>query len=429
MRGLPFWMIQELVKSVTGVDLKKDEHVYIDHQSKHSLPVCWNEKGIDGEFLNDLKKFLLNDDVLIVGGNDNSSSGPCMGGVEHKGLRDICEGPTYVCRKEGDDWILFNRSKGTKIAFSFIEGDRKRERPNAPELIDLKITNFCPYACKYCYQDSTAQGKHARLDYEIYTYCEMNKVFEVAIGGGEPTMHPEFPEILEGFREHGVVPSFSTRNLQWMRDEVWRPKILKACGGFAFSVDTKEQIQNLADHCKKYEIGAEGWNDNHIVSVHHVIGAANSEWDFERILRECHRNEFPITLLGWKTTGRGKQVSFRDTMWKDSWLEIIKKVADEGECPRIGIDTTLAKNYEKEIKAIGIPNWLFYVEEGKFSMYYDAVQDRYGPSSFCDEDEYVKTESPSQAWDIIGKMQNGKPQKEKGKGKGRKAQADGTDEG
>jgi hypothetical protein len=50
--------------------------------------------------------------------------------------------------------------------------------------------------------------------------------------------------------------------------------------------------------------------------------------------------------------------------------------------PRLSIDTTLANRYQKKLTELSIPKWLYHVEEGKYSMYIDAVENKYGPSSY-----------------------------------------------
>jgi hypothetical protein len=60
-------------------------------------------------------------------------------------------------------------------------------KPKTPELVDLKITDWCDRACKWCAQNSTPNGKHASLD----TVCKIIndlatcKTFEVACLHGD----------------------------------------------------------------------------------------------------------------------------------------------------------------------------------------------------------------------------------------------------
>ena len=80
-----------------------------------------------------------------------------------------------------------------------------------PETIDVKITNACGFSCPYCYMGSGSTGKHApfRLIEKIFEGL-LQAPYQVAIGGGEPTLHPELPNILHLIRSQGTVPNFTT---------------------------------------------------------------------------------------------------------------------------------------------------------------------------------------------------------------------------
>jgi organic radical activating enzyme len=72
---------------------------------------------------------------------------------------------------------------------------------------------------------------------------ENQRPFQVALGGGEPTSHPEFVEVLKAFHELGIEPNYTTNgmwatNIEFKIDE---PEIellsatQKYCGGVAVS--------------------------------------------------------------------------------------------------------------------------------------------------------------------------------------------------
>jgi len=135
------------------------------------------------------------------------------------------------------------------------------------------------------------------------------------------------------------------------------------------------------------------------------LGSA-PDYDIEGILRAAHEGHVRVVLLGWKLVGRGKQ---GPPFNNDKWFDIVKQLRTRNIYPEIGVDTTIANEYKKQIEESGIPDYFFYTEEGKFSMYYDAVEDRWGPSSFCEEGEYVKIAKERgkdeliEAWRLIGK--------------------------
>lgn len=354
---------------------------YVDHQSLYVLPRAWDGKGVDKEFFDDFLAFFMRDDVAILGGNDNTDEcHPLLDqGFSLPLQQDGCG--EYVARKDvtGKYWTIFSRADGTKIRFSFDEPSKSREvtKASAPELVDLKITDHCPYGCAFCYQGSTHAGKHGEFEAisrAAYALAEM-RVFEVAIGGGEPTLHPKFVEILEAFHRGGVTPNFTTKNLAWLRDGSLWPRITKLIGGFAYSVDKAEDVRKLAALLETNAM------DDSLASVQYVMGSS-SLYDLEQIVRECAHSNIRLTLLGYKTTGRGS--SFKPEKY-DGWLAMIEKVRKAGVYVNIGIDTALAAESGPALDKAGISRRLYATREGAFSMYLDAVEMKVGPSSYVSD--------------------------------------------
>jgi len=353
---------------------------YVDHQSRWTLPLDWDGKSVDKEFFDDLKAFLEREDVAILGGNDNTEeSHPLDTEGTSFQLRVPLESDSknLVCRKDDGYWTIFNRETGTKIRMSFHAGGEHVEPTKAktPELVDVKITDFCPYNCEFCYQDSTMKGEHADANYlsELARTFRELRVFEVAIGGGEPTLHPKFVEILRSFRNCGIVPNFTTKNLTWINDHGQRDDILKYAGAFAYSIESAKDITKLAALRDTYHI------PNHKLNCQYVMGTARS-YEFEQILTTAAERRIRVTLLGYKTNGRGDQFEPKDY---SDWAEVFKKVHDAQRWGlKVGIDTALAAEYQGQLADLGVPKWCYEIKEGKFSMYIDAVAKKSAKSSY-----------------------------------------------
>jgi len=93
-----------------------------------------------------------------------------------------------------------------------------------PEFFDVKITNKCYGACPYCYQSSTAKPDHftnvaEKVRQFFGSMTENERPFQVAIGGGEPTLHPEFREICAAFKKLGIDPNYTTNGTN-LTDEI-----------------------------------------------------------------------------------------------------------------------------------------------------------------------------------------------------------------
>ena len=383
--GLSESATSTLVNAWSGVDA--DDSDYIDHQSVIDLPCEYNTRIIDKQFFDDFKRFMLRDDLAILGGNDNSDLSWKPEGDFTLPLPDMPFGEaSLICRKDHNYWTIFDQRDGTKLRFSFNDLSVAPTKANAPELVDISITDHCPFDCAFCYRGSTPDGKHADQTYidAVLRGLGKLKVFEIAIGGGEPTLHPDFIRILKRAREYGIVPNFTTRNLAWLRDAEQRIPILEYAGAFAVSVDNADQIIKLGEALK------DKVHDLLRVNIHIVMGTVKRE-SFELMIKTAHDLNIRVTLLGYKTNNRGGEYPPHDYSW---WLESVKSLIGKNECPYLSIDTVLAAQYDAALQQAGIPKWTYHIKDGGFSAYVDAVAMKMGPSSYGDESEMI--DLPSQ---------------------------------
>lgn len=363
------------------------DSAYVDHQSMYDLPRTWDGKAIDMDFARAFTKFFLQDGLVVLGGNDNTDDEhPLASTGETFSLpipRDSHE--DLIARRDtgrGDTapfWALFNRKTGAKIRFRFEESPAPVEAASTPELVDIKITGACSFGCSYCYQGSTPEGEvpdYNKISRIADALGEL-KVFEVALGGGEPTLHPSFVDILASFRRHGVVPNFTTRNLSWLLDPKARGPIIENMGAFAFSVDTTGDVRRLVHALETAGLAPDR------ASVQYVMGAHDRAQMLE-VVRAAHAAGLRTTLLGYKRTGRGADVAPSDY---STWIDDIRSL----KIRSIGIDTALAAESTEALKAAGVPPYLFHVAEGAFSMYIDAVTSMVGPSSYA-PDKMIKVD-------------------------------------
>jgi len=110
----------------------------------------------------------------------------------------------------------------------------KEIRSPSPELIDIAITNKCGFGCEYCYQDSVPNAEHGRKDLVRQTLLTLKHIpYQIAIGGGEPTIHPNFLEILQEAKDLGTVPNYTTAGHN-ISDELINITN-KTCGGMAIT--------------------------------------------------------------------------------------------------------------------------------------------------------------------------------------------------
>ena len=247
------------------------QYGYIDHESVGLI-----------SSVQDAYTILHNDNVAIVGGNDNSQSPEWherLSFIDPEAERFVSglsaqrekEGVKTLFHKADRHFIKdfnvvgekamtsFDPYSGEKVRYN-LKGDDAEVFLETPELVDIKITDYCPYGCTYCYQNSTLDGLHAKWE-DLSAMVEKMKrerVFELAIGGGEPTLYPHFMELIDLCRkpdEEGffIVPNFTTRNLSVFKGSAKKVShLLNSIGGFAYSIDNKKDVNSFFSLVKNY---------------------------------------------------------------------------------------------------------------------------------------------------------------------------------
>lgn len=375
------------------------EYDGIDHQSRLTFPCSFrsirdSHPMIDLDFYKEFSNYYSsNPNVAILGGNDNDDLSHSLYSAKDEidtklGIENYPS--NYVCR--WDDpyqyWTLFNKINGSKVRMSFDDSisDKNITKSSVPDLVDIKITDYCDAGCSFCYQSSTEAGTHGELEYisDVIRSLSDLEVFEVALGGGETTSHPDFVDILNYARLLGIVPNFTTKRLDWANGDRGS-KILELCGSFAYSVNNTREAKKFKEF---YQSSGSGWGKPFKGTAQIVLGTV-SKTVFRNILRELEG--IPITLLGYKSFGFGSEFKpINYDWWLDVTSETIKRFT------RIGIDSALVAQYPKVLEESGVSNILYYCKEGAFSCYIDAVAKKIGPSSYSEETDSLDLKS----WDL-----------------------------
>ncbi|MGC4122167.1 MAG: radical SAM protein [Myxococcales bacterium] len=342
----------------------------VNHQTQWSGPP---------ELLAEIARWAMKEGVVILGGGDGF---PHPESDFDQGLDPADFGDARVRRDPLGFWTVMESYRGTKARFSFARAADPHVLPfrsTWPELVDLKITERCEAGCAYCYQDSRPDGRHAPLSaiLPIVERLKEAQVFEVVLGGGEPTEHPDFHAILAAIQKAGMRAAFTTRRLEWM-DEQHRAKDVEwSRVAWAYSVQASDEVKLVSDRVRNHPRASQSvW----LPAIHVVLGTpvANPE-DLEQIAQDCRDRSLRLVLLGYKRTGRGAQVEPRDD---SHWMATCTAAG----VTSLSIDTALAEQFELQLRQAGVPPWSYDVEDGRFSMSIDAVTGLCGPSSWCEPD-------------------------------------------
>ncbi len=359
----------DLVEAITGINISSEG--YIDHNSKLTIPKTFDEKFFHKEFFQELLKFISDPNVSIAGGNDNEGDSEYTG---EKILlddfpKDLEIDHKLVCRKDNDYYTLFNRKSGMKIRISFDKELEKNECkfiPTRPELVDLKITNYCENNCPFCYQSSIEGAKHANTDDII---CLINRlaeseVFELAIGGGEPTKHTDFLRILEYAKYKKISVSFSTYDMTWIKNDLMKKTIEQTTSAFGISCISTKIVDEIYT-----------WNKEHRhlpYGVLHVPLGCYSRERLEPVIKKAFDLDIPIVFLGFKKYGRALNFIPYDYNWITSYIKNSS----------FGADSVFVENFKNNLDEYKIPKYLRVLGEGGYSCAIDMTDKTISESSY-----------------------------------------------
>lgn len=307
-------------------------------------------------------------------------------------------------------FVFFNKQTGTKIrfSFSFNNTQEKYEKSSAPELVDIKITDYCPFGCEFCYMASNLKGKHADLIKVKKTLDLLSNigVFEVAIGGGEPTLHPNITEIIEYGHNLDLTINLTTYNKKIFNNKKILDQFLKRkISSIGFSINKISDVDDLVNITNFIQNKLTPKNFFFVKDfiVAHIILGAHSYENFHQMIEKCLENDIRILFLGPKYVGLGKNYKFYDLSKQMMYIKLRydnslqKKSNSKVEIKMFSIDTKFIQlAYLEELKNYfdvrKIDSRLITPEEGKFSMYIDCVENLMAPSSYCEKNEMDKLE-------------------------------------
>jgi organic radical activating enzyme len=171
-----------------------------------------------------------------------------------------------------------------------------------PEFYDVKITGYCEGGCPWCYMNSSSGEPHYENVVEkirdfFGPMTPNQRPFQVAIGGGEPTSHPDFVGVLEEFTRLGIEPNYTTNGMHLY------PKVLNAtadyCGGVAVSCHP---------HLSLYWRSAVKWllAVNIKLNFHLIISDAESIEYFQQVYSKYKDRVDHFVLLPYTAQGRAE---------------------------------------------------------------------------------------------------------------------------
>lgn len=289
--------------------------------------------------------------------------------------------------------------------------------------VDLKITDYCTFGCPYCYQGSTRSGRHADWDYlmSLVDLLYEEDVYEVVLGGGEPTLYPRFWDLVGTLRERGFTVGVTTRNHALFEDKIGVHALLhrgdrKVPTYLGFSLDSwssleasvtrlDRMLRSFTEGVKELLNPRELESPLLVVRPHAIEGVSfRSGKELFQVLYALHRIAEAsaedrlgykidgVLLLGYKEAGRGGEYLRAQGALLDpaSIEEALIKLRERGfvysryrweswgEGIYVFVDAALVDRYPSVFS--GDNPSLF--REGEYTFYVDAVSQGVAISSY-----------------------------------------------
>jgi len=260
---------------------------------------------------------------------------------------------------------LYSYTNGNYNVSIFRDGTKVREtnesefKPEYPESIDLKVTNRCDIGCPYCHEKSTPYGKIGDLSKMVWNLQGLPQGVEIAIGGGNPLSYPYLVELLISLAKYSYIANITVN-----------AKHLPEYDSFLESLIACNMIHGVGvSYDGEHFFGS----DN---TVYHVIAGIHTLEDITKLITSNRK----VLILGYKYFGRGKhyynlEIERKIRALRNSLWEVIGKGT-------ISFDNLAIEQLEVR-DHFTYNEWSkFYMgDDGGFTMYYDAVEQYYAPSS------------------------------------------------
>lgn len=261
-----------------------------------------------------------------------------------------------------------------------------------PYLVDIKMTQYCPFGCSFCYQSSTKEGKHAE-NYTLYTLARLLKsgnVLEVNFGGGEPTLYNPtktntllFSDIVKDFKSQLFRVGVTTKNYRWHKQPDFE-KATRYIDSVAVSINSFDEFEKSKELAQSF---------SYITEVYAQIIFGLLPWNefkafVETIVKTSRHSDYfypiykNITFLGFKDFGFSS--GFVGHQYPIDWIDWIKDLQATYKF-NLGVDSIMVKNWKQELIDHDVSPTLLVGREGSSSCYIDAVEKKIYSSSFSHE--------------------------------------------
>lgn len=264
---------------------------------------------------------------------------------------------------------LFDENTGKTIRLDGADNCNNWKK-SGPELLDISITNYCERNCSFCYRNSSKVGKHMSISLyrDIINEAKELKVFQVALGGGNPNQHPDFVDFLKIAKENNIIPSYTTNGDGMTSEILDATKVY--CG--ALAVSWYEPYNNaiaLIEECYNRDIK---------VNIHFVLDADNISKARDFLNLEIIDKVNAIIFLNYKPVGLEKRSILKSTK---ELLTFLYDAISFSRC-KIGFDSCMISHLTM-IKHSLVLESIDYCEAARYSAFISEQGIVYPCSFMC----------------------------------------------
>jgi hypothetical protein len=362
--------------------------VTVDHDSQIRCPkksYC----DIDyAEFVLQFFDIILRDDIDVMIAGDEYITDKEVKGLNPHPMNELytfmkCDN-TRVVRHSAYGWVLYRTQYSDYDPVKMVV--QMRESAEIfPSACDMKITNYCTNRCKWCYQnsDKCKWDEHEGAPLErMKEFVERNSnIVEYALGGGDPTGHPKFRELVQFIHNSGRLVNFTTRDLHQLGELMDVP-----FDAVATSADSIDELIDRAGSLHMFNIMASYrlTKNVHLIAWPHIVSEIAK--DSDRVHDALSRTECNLVLLAPKLGTNPAAKSY----WKSSLRKAGGRAVYDRNMVNVltgnkwlmrctAVDTPIMREYKKHIN---FNEMYHFTTEGDMSIYYDAVNDRMYNSSY-----------------------------------------------
>ena len=283
--------------------------------------------------------------------------------------------------------LLNSYMNGNVKVSIYDDGTKIREYDGVPQPIhfesaDCKITNKCNGNCNWCHEMSDINGQHADLNKLLNVLKDIPAGTELALGGGNPLLHPDLYSFLVELHNRGIISNMTINQKHIAGNKELLYKLIneKLIYGLGISYSDPKYFDDIAMLINL--------TDN---IVFHVIMGINEVEVIEELNQFCnaHNKQCKALMLGYKNYGNGNlfYLSDKDKIEqnKQRWYWYIAKYFKH-ENLTLSFDNLAIKQLNLK-RFFSEEAWdkFFQGRDGTFTQYIDAVKQQYAESSCCNE--------------------------------------------